>query len=201
MSGDARALAEKREAEVTRMGELLEDWKEILVQVKRVVDWEEPFHPAVLFGVVSLLFLVLWVVEPTFLSFVSLFFLILTLADYALPYVVPRLFPADAWNEDLQDCYNTICASVVGFKYETRSFFFRLQQAKAERPGLYLALTSIALLFLAWIGSCLGDFTLLYLLAVGLALYPGAVKNPAIAAHVNGVVEKVKGLLSKEKAN
>ena len=102
MSGDAQALVEKREAEVTRMRELLDDWKEILVQVKRVVDWEEPFHPAVLFGVVSLLFIVIWYIEPTFLSFLSLFFLILTLADYLLPYVVPRLFPVEAWNEGLQ---------------------------------------------------------------------------------------------------
>lgn len=201
MSGDAQVLVEKREAEVTRMRELLDDWKEILVQVKRVVDWEEPFHPAVLFGVVSLLFIVIWYIEPTFLSFLSLFFLILTLADYLLPYVVPRLFPVEAWNEGLQNRYHSICASVVGLKYDSRAAFFRLQQAKADRPGLYLALTSIALLFLAWIGSCLGDFTLLYLLTVGLALYPGAIKNPAIAENVNGVVEKVKGLLSKEKAN
>jgi len=201
MSGDGQALAEKREAEATRMRDLLDDWKEILVQVKRVVDWEEPFHPAVLFGAVSLLFLVLWYMEPTFLSFVSLLFLVLTVADFLLPYAVPRLFHAEAWNEDLQNRYNVICASIVGFKYESRALFFRLQQAKADRPGLYLALTSIALLLLAWIGSCLGDFTLLYLLAVGVALYPGAIKNPAIAANLNGVVEKVKGLLAKEKAN
>lgn len=102
MSGDAKALAEKQDSEEMRIRDLLDDWKEILVQVKRVVDWEEPFHPAALFGVVSLLFLVLWYVEPTFLSFLSLFFLILTIADYLLPYVVPRLFPAEAWNDDLQ---------------------------------------------------------------------------------------------------
>lgn len=199
MSGDGQI--EKREAEALRMRDHLDDWKEILVQVKRVVDWEEPFHPAVLFGVVSLLFLVLWYFEPTFLSFLCLFFLLLTVADFLLPYVVPKLFPSDAWNDELQNRYIGICGSIVGFKYDSRALFFRLQAAKAERPGLYLALTSIALLCLAWIGSCLGDFVLLYLLAVGVALYPGALKNPTIAANFNGVVDKVKGLLSKEKAN
>jgi len=201
MSGDAQALADKRATESARMRDLLDDWKEILVHAKRVVDWEEAFHPGVIFGVVTLLFLLIWYMEPTFLSFLSLVCLVITLADYLLPLAVPRIFPADNWNADLQSRYSVICDSLVGMKYESRALFFRAQQIKADRPRLYLALTSVALLFLAWIGSALGDFTLLYLISLSASLFPGAIKNPAIEAHVNNVVEKVKGLLSKKKAN
>ena len=201
MSGDAQSLENKRAGEVARMRELLEDWKEILVHVKRVVDWEEQFHPAVVFGVVSLLYLLIWYVEPTFLSFVSLVCLVITLADYLLPLALPRLLDVDNWTDDSRTRYGEICASIVGFKYESRALFFRAQQMKADRPRLYLALTSVALLFLAWIGSALGDFTLLYLISLGVCLYPGAMKNPVVRANVDNVMERVKGLLAKDKAN
>jgi len=199
MSGDAQV--DKRASECQRMRELLDDWKQLLVHAKRVVDWEEAFHPGVIFGVVSFLFLVIWYVEPTFLSFLSLVALIITVADYLLPLVLPRLLPMDAWSEEEQRRYDAVCDAIVGAKYESRALFFRAQEMKAERPRLYLALTSVALLLLAWIGSALGDLTLLYLITLGAALYPGAIQNPAIEAHLNAVVDKVKGLLNKEKAN
>ena len=199
MSGDAQV--DKRAAESQRMRELLDDWKQLLVHAKRVVDWEEAFHPGVIFGVVSALFLIIWYVEPTFLSFLSLVALFITVADYLLPLILPRLLPIDAWNQEDQQRYDAVCEAIVGAKYESRALFFRAQAMKAEKPRLYLALTSVALLLLAWIGSALGDLTLLYLLTLGAALYPGAVQNPAIEAHLNVVVDKVKGLLNKEKTN
>ena len=202
MSGEAgQSLAEKREAEELRLRDHLDDWKEILVHAKRVVDWEEAFHPAVVFGVVTILFLLLWWAEPTFLSFLSLLLLFVAVVDYLLPFILPRLFPSDGWNADLQNRYFAICASLVGLKYDARALFFRAQEVKIQRPRLYLALTSVALLLVAWIGSALGDFTLLYLLSLVVALYPGAIKNPTIEAKVNNVIAKVKDLLTKEKPN
>lgn len=76
-----------------------------------------------------------------------------------------------------------------------------MQIMKSERPRLYLALTGIGLMILAWLGSALGDFFLSFLFLLGIALYPGAIRNPVIAAKINGISEKMKALLFKPKEN
>merc|ERR1712136_430282 len=173
-----------------KVKENLQDWKEILVHLKHILMWEEQWHPALVGGGVSLLFLIIWATEPTLLSLLSLILLLFTLTEYILPFVAPKLFPIETWNESSELDYVNICAYLVNFKYQAREALFKVQIMKSERPRLYLALTGIGLMILAWLGSALGDLFLL-----GIALYPGAIRNPVIAAKINGISEKMKALL------
>lgn len=48
---------DKKALEVAKVKENLQDWKEILVHLKHILMWEEQWHPALVGGGVSLLFL------------------------------------------------------------------------------------------------------------------------------------------------
>jgi hypothetical protein len=189
--------AEKREVEVTRLRSNLDDWKEVLVGLKQVVEWNKAHHPALIFGAVTSLFLLFWHFDPSFLSAVSFLFLVLTTCDFLLPLLSSRLFPPDAWNSQQEHQFYLICHSIVALKYEARAGFHATQSLKAERPRLYMALTLVVLLAVAWAGSALGDFMVLYFISVVLSLSPGAFKFPI----VQNCFSKIKSLLIKAKDN
>jgi hypothetical protein len=83
-----------------------------------VLDWDQPYFPGVIFGVITFKFLLLLWIDPTFIALVSMAFLNLALMDYVLPILAPKVFPLDAWGSTQEHEFNVICEAVVGVKYD-----------------------------------------------------------------------------------
>ena len=107
-------MEDQREAKVTRVRLTLDDWKELLVQAKRVLDWEQSHHPGIIFGLVTLHFVVIhcWL-EPAFTTLISMSLLKLTLLDYFMPFLGPKIYPMDKWGSKQEHEFNVICEAVV----------------------------------------------------------------------------------------
>jgi hypothetical protein len=110
---------------------------------------------------------------------------------------------------------------LVDIKYNAKAFALAMMQLKSDRPRVYLAVTAIGLLVVAWLGSALGDKMALYFcVLIGKfcwcwsssiiplmakiynagALYPGAKKAGLIDAYCGIIFVKIQDLLFK-KAN
>ena len=58
-------------------------------------DW----YPAVTAGVVTVLYLMVYSLDPSMITLVSLLGLLVTLLDYTVPKVVDKVFPRSGWTE------------------------------------------------------------------------------------------------------
>ena len=115
-------MSAQKEAQITRVRLTLDDWKEVLVLGKRVLDWEQPYHPGLIFGIVTLHFIVVnWWLEPSLTTLLSLTLLKLTVADYLLPVVGPKIFPMEHWGSRQEHEFNVICETIVDLQYDVTS--------------------------------------------------------------------------------
>jgi len=193
--------SDQKEAQVARVRRTLDDWKEVLVLGKKVLDWEQPYHPGVIFGLVTLHFLVIecWL-EPSMTALLSITLLKLTLADYLMPFLGPKIFPMENWGSEQEHEFNVICDAVVGARYDVVDAVRGLYTLKGQRPRVYMALSIGFLLTTAWLGSTFGDAFICYALTLFALLYPGAKKKGIVEAYFADVVAKVKEVVFKEKS-
>ena len=103
---------DQQEARVTRVRRTLDDWKEVLVVGKRVLDWEQPYHPGLICGLVAVHFLFHHWWQPSLPALVALTLLKVTLADYLMPLLGPRIFPMEKWGSKHEHEFNVICETL-----------------------------------------------------------------------------------------
>ncbi|XP_052056559.1 ADP-ribosylation factor-like protein 6-interacting protein 1 isoform X1 [Apodemus sylvaticus] len=78
--------------ETASLEEQLQGWGEVMLMADKVLRWERAWFPPAIMGVVSLLFLIIYYLDPSVLSGVSCFVMFLCLADYLVPILAPRIF-------------------------------------------------------------------------------------------------------------
>jgi len=194
-------MSAQKEAQITRVRLTLDDWKELLVLGKRVLDWEQPYHPGLIFGLVTLHFLVVnWWLEPSLTTLFSLTLLKLTVADYLMPFLGPKLFPMENWGSGQEHEFNVICETIVDVQHDLASSLEGICTLKGQRPRVYMALSVGFLVTMAWVGSALGDAFICYALFLFALLYPGAKKNGIVESYFADVMAKLREVLFKEKS-
>jgi len=192
------SLTVDRNNDVDAVRRSLDAWKEVLVAVKKVVDWEQNFYPGVIVGVITFKFLMWWYMDPTMVVATCMTILTFLLADQLLPFIAPKIFPMDHWGRDEENDFSAVCEALVDVKYSAKAFFAASLQLKSERPRVYLVVAVVVLLLCAWIGSALGDMTVWYFCVVFASLYPGAKKHGIIDAYFSGIFAKLQDVLFKK---
>uniref|UniRef100_A0A1B0GJ34 Putative conserved plasma membrane protein n=1 Tax=Lutzomyia longipalpis TaxID=7200 RepID=A0A1B0GJ34_LUTLO len=157
----------------------LEDWREIILHASRILTWEKPFYPAVIFAAVTLQFLLLWYLDFSELTLFALTLLWFNLLDYVYPIVGKLLFKPDKWTGVQEKEFEGICC-ICGI-------FHTIIAAKEKKSTLFVVVVSGILLFLAWIGSTIDNLLLSYLATLLTVYYPGLCKI--------GVIAKIKDIL------
>ncbi|XP_053556390.1 ADP-ribosylation factor-like protein 6-interacting protein 1 [Bombina bombina] len=157
-------------AETLRLKEYFQGWGEVIVVVDRTLRREKPWFPAVIVGVVSFVFLIIYFLDPSVLSVVSCFVIFLCLADYLVPRLAPRIFGSNQWTTDQQQRFNEICSNLVKTCRRIMGWWNRLSALKEEKPKMYLMSVTIFLAMLAWIGQQVDDLLLTYLLVTFFAV-------------------------------
>nr|BAH13361.1 unnamed protein product [Homo sapiens] len=89
-------------AETASLEEQLQGWGEVMLMADKVLRWERAWFPPAIMGVVSLVFLIIYYLDPSVLSGVSCFVMFLCLADYLVPILAPRIFGSNKWTTEQQ---------------------------------------------------------------------------------------------------
>ncbi|KAG8041340.1 hypothetical protein G9C98_002328 [Cotesia typhae] len=151
----------------------IECWREIILPLNSILLWEKPWYPGVIFGTTSLIFFMIWMIEPAFLTIISMTLLILALADYLVPIAVSTFISSSAWNGQKERKLDEICQRVSKFILQAQSIWKFILNARSNRPNLYYGSITVCLSLLAWIGNVVNNLLLIYLALVIVLLLPG----------------------------
>ncbi|KAG8432970.1 hypothetical protein GDO86_017295 [Hymenochirus boettgeri] len=188
--------------ETANLEEHFQGWGEVILAADRILRWEKTWFPPAIMGVVSLLFLIIYYLDPSVLSGVSSFVICLCLADYLVPMLAPKIFGSKIWTTEQQQRFHEICSNLVKTRRRVIGWWKRLFVLKEEKPKMYFMSTISILAVVAWIGQQVHNLFLTYLIVSFLLLLPGLNKRGIITKYVGmGKREISKLLKQKEKKN
>ncbi|TNM97091.1 ADP-ribosylation factor-like protein 6-interacting protein 1 isoform X1 [Takifugu flavidus] len=188
--------------ETAQLEEQLQGWGEVILAGDRVVRWEKPWFPGALMGGTSVLFLLIYYLDPSVLTGLSCSIMLICLADYLVPTLAPRVFGSNKWTTEQQQRFHDICGNLVKTKRRVVGWWNRLCAVKEEKPKMYFASVISSLLVVAWIGQQVHNLLLTYLIVSFLLLLPGMNQYGIISKYTSMAKREINKLLKqKEKKN
>ncbi|ELU15291.1 hypothetical protein CAPTEDRAFT_193769 [Capitella teleta] len=176
-------------SELQRLKQDLHAYRELILPLNKVLEWEKTHYPAILLGGITLLFAIIWYLEPSVLTTLSLIGISLCVVDFVVPTLSSYLFSSAEWTVVQERQFEGICVRVLNAKTHMSNIKNALLILKRDKPKAYLLLMMGAFAVLAWIGSLLDNLLLVYLLVAFLVMVPGLRKH--------GILQKVTGQLSE----
>ncbi|KAK7507819.1 hypothetical protein BaRGS_00000784 [Batillaria attramentaria] len=162
----------------------LEGWREALLPLSGFLTWEKPYYPAVIVGIITFLFALLWYLEPSVLTTFSLLGLTAVAVDFAVPIVGPRIFANKPWTGSEERQFDEICQRIANMKGHCSDFVEGMAILKSENPKVYFLVVMITLGFFAWIGHIINNLFLTYLIVLVAFLIPGLRKHGIIQRYL-----------------
>lgn len=109
-----------------------------------VLKWEKKFYPGVIFGVISFLFVILWYVNLSLLTLVSVIGLIAVVVDYGFPIVSKMIFKPENWTGAQEKSYEEVCEELSNVKLKVCGLTKHLCVPKEEKTIVVSIWPSIA---------------------------------------------------------
>ncbi|XP_051571051.1 ADP-ribosylation factor-like protein 6-interacting protein 1 [Myxocyprinus asiaticus] len=188
--------------ETSQLEEHLQGWGEIILAGDHVLRWERPWYPGALVGVTTVLFTLIYYLDPSVLTSLSCTVMILCLADYLVPTLAPRVFGSNKWTTEQQQRFHEICGNLVKTQHRVLSWWKRLFALKEEKPKMYFLSVISSLVAVAWIGQQVHNLFLTYLIVSFLLLLPGLNQHGIITKYAGMAKREINKLLKqKEKKN
>lgn len=110
-----------------------EGFREIILVLSSVLKWEKKFYPGIIFGVISFLFLILWYLDLSLLTLVSVIGLIVILIDYGFPIVSKVIFKPENWTGVQEKSYEEVCDEILTVKLKVCGLTKHLCVSKEEK--------------------------------------------------------------------
>ncbi|XP_005908645.2 ADP-ribosylation factor-like protein 6-interacting protein 1 [Bos mutus] len=186
-------------AETASLEEQLQGWGEVMLMADKVLRWERAWFPPAIMGVVSLVFLTIYYLDPSVLSGVSCFVMFLCLADYLVPILAPRIFGSNKWTTEQQQRFHEICSNLVKTRRRAVGWWKRLFTLKEEKPKMYFMTMIISLAAVAWVGQQVHNLLLTYLIVTFLLLLPGLNQHGIISKYIGMAKREINKLLKQKK--
>jgi len=174
----------------------LEGYRQLLLPINKVLEWEESHYPAILVGSITLIFALIWAMEPSVLTCFSLMGLSLCLIDFVVPAVTTYFFAAAEWSETQEEAFESICQRVLNFKAHISNAKSTLLDLKTDKPKAYLLVMMGIFACTAWVGSLMDNLLLTYLMVLFVILLPGLHKHGIIQKLSGNAAVVIKGLLA-----
>lgn len=181
-------------AEVKQLKRDLEGYRELILPLNKVLEWEQNHYPAILVAVITVVFSIIWYLEPSVLTTVCLLGVVLSVTDFALPAVTGHLFNSADWTVVQERQFEAICVRLLNAKRHITNAKNQLLSLKKDKPKIYLLLLIGTFATMAWLGSLIDNLLLTYLIVVGFALVPGLRKRGILQRLVSKVTEVIGGL-------
>ena len=184
-----------RKGDVDAVRRALHAWKEILVLVKKLRDWDQRFYyPVAIVVIITFKFLIWWYLDPTLVVAWSLSLLAFILGDHILPFVTPMIFYP--LTKEQETDFDVFCEAIINVKYSAKAFLAAFLQLRSNDPTAYFTASVIGLLLSAWAGSALGDKLVCYFVVIVFAtLYPKMESQGNIDYFIK-IIAKLPGYIS-----
>lgn len=194
----------QNQVELERLKKDLEGYREVMLPINKVIEWEKNYYPVALVAAITLIFSILWYIEPSVLTTVCLFGLVICAIDLALPAISKQFLRSAEWTVVQERQFEAICQRIVNAKKHFANVKQYLIDLKHQKPKQYMVMMMGAFAVLAWFGSLIDNLLLTYLIVVGCVLVPGLRKHGILQKVTSLVTEKIAALRKtpeKAKAN
>jgi len=177
----------------------MEGWRELVVMADSVLGWDKEWYPAVTAGSVTVVYLLLWYLEPSFLTLLSLLGLSLTLADFLVPRALEKLLPPSGWSSNKEKQLDSACRSLLWMTNLLSSLWSSCSGLRTTSPLTHFAAVTTSLLAMAYLGSMFSGLLLSYLVLMVLLMLPGLHRNGLLEQYFSSLVAKVRELTQRKK--
>uniref|UniRef100_A0A8C9TPY3 ADP-ribosylation factor-like 6 interacting protein 1 n=1 Tax=Scleropages formosus TaxID=113540 RepID=A0A8C9TPY3_SCLFO len=192
----------KSAQEISQLEEQLQGWGEVILAADQVLRWEKPWFPGALIGAVTVLFTMVYYLDPSVLTGVSCSVMALCLADYLVPILAPKIFGSSKWTTEQQQRFHEICGNLVKLQRRMVGWWKRIFALKEEKPKVYFLSVISCLVVMAWVGQQIHNLFLTYLIVSLLLLLPGLNQHGMITKYAGMAKREINKLLKqKEKKN
>ncbi|XP_033245107.1 ARL-6-interacting protein 1 homolog [Drosophila miranda] len=164
----------------------LERFQAPIVSAYGVLTWEKKYYPVVVFGGISVAYFILWYMDLSVITLMSLLALLTTISHYFLlwcldrpdlifdffsPKIAGLFWNALIWDSDNEAKFESVCGQMYIIK-ESLAAWYQYLFKERKSTGL-LIVESLVLLAMAWIGSIVNNLLLMYLVTLLIAMWAG----------------------------
>jgi RsiW-degrading membrane proteinase PrsW (M82 family) len=186
-------------AEVGDIKHRLVGWKEVVVLADSVLAWEKEYYAALVSGSVTVLFLLLWYMDPSTLTLLSLIGLLVTVLDYGVPRLQAKFFPDSAWNKDNEKKLDQICQELVFVKNGFLRLYDLAISYKSSHPLMYMTTSVVALFLLAQIGAMFSGIFLCYVNLMVIVMLPGLYRRGILDKYCSALMIRLEEFVKAKK--
>nr|XP_023996182.1 ADP-ribosylation factor-like protein 6-interacting protein 1 [Salvelinus alpinus] len=200
--------------ETAQLEEQLQGWGEVILAGDQVLRWKKPWFPGALMAATTLVFMMIYYLDPSVLTGLSCTVMLLCLFDYLVPTLAPRIFGSTSGespggisgvqggSSEQQQRFHEICGNLVKTQRRILGWWKRLFSLKEEKPKMYFASVISSLVAVAWMGQQVHNLFLTYLIVSFLLLLPGLNQHGVISKYAGMAKREINKLLKqKEKRN
>ncbi|XP_076309778.1 ADP-ribosylation factor-like protein 6-interacting protein 1 isoform X2 [Tachypleus tridentatus] len=184
--------------EVRNLKNKLDGWKQVLQPLYSLLIWEQTYYPAILTGIITVIFILLWYFEPSVLTTFSLLGIVICVADYAVPIMCSTFLDASKWTETQENKHDKICKAIIQTKQQTSELWSSFVQFRDTMPKLYFVSVLVILLVLAWIGNVVDSMLLTYFIVLAVVMLPGLKHQGIIQKLICQRVQQLKNILGQK---
>jgi len=187
---------------VSEAGDLkhrLAGWKELIVLVDSVLAWEKEFYAALVSCSLTFLFIMVWYMDPSTLTLLSLVGEIAVILDYAVPRLQAKIFPDSAWSMENEKRLDQICQELMFVKNGVYRIYSLLMGYKHSHPLMFMSTTVVALFLVAQIGSMFSGFFLTYLAVLVVVMIPGLYRRGFLDKYCSGLMLRFEEFVKAKK--
>ncbi|XP_018336434.1 ADP-ribosylation factor-like protein 6-interacting protein 1 isoform X3 [Agrilus planipennis] len=188
-----------QELEIRKLKRTLENWREIVLPLSSVLKWEKNWYPGAVLGGSTLLFLVLWLLDPSILTTFSLLGLTLTISDYLVPLLISSIYKPDSWTAKKEMEFEGICRSLVIYKTKLQFSLITYYKMRTDRPKLFYLCTIVTLISMAYIGNLFNNLFLTYIFITSTLLIPGMLHNGMLQKYGAIITQAFSGIADNLK--
>ncbi|CAF1367895.1 unnamed protein product [Adineta steineri] len=159
-----------------RTGELKQSlaiWRNILLPLNNLLEWEHKYDPLVIFGIITFIFIFILQANPSVLTLVSCVILVFVLIDLLVPMAIRIIYKNDNWTSTKDSKYTRLCERIANFEDHIKQLCESALKMRKERPLMYLMIGAIFLAFIAFCGQRIDNLLLSYLTTLTICLVPG----------------------------
>lgn len=124
----------RQNQDVLKIRHDLEDYRELILPLSRILEWEKSYHPVSLVSSITFVFALIWYAQPSFLTTIGIIGIVLTCIDFLGPVALSFFFKNEKWSPEKEASYEQICLRIANAKGHVRKFFTFIQAMKGKNP-------------------------------------------------------------------
>jgi len=177
----------------------LAPYKQIIPNLHAFFTWKKQFYPLLIFAYITFTYLLIWLLELSVLSTVSIAGVLLTVADFFLPGIIASFCDSSKWSDKDEEQFEHVCNELSNILSKIKSYCNSWSEMRQNKSKLYYISLFSALITLAWIGNTFNNLFLVYVISLVLALSPGIKHHNILKQGFEKGFALIKSTINKEK--